>query len=558
MIKFLRLLALGLLLLTGTPLSARAERESSAELLDVLDTRLAETETYVQARYRRIRFLLDMKADTGTSFEQQYQCNRMLYDEYFSFKFDSALYYLSENTRLASAMGDRRRLAETAVEQGLLYTTSGMFLEAREVLLYLTDTLSLDRGQLLHYYWVQHRFNRDFREYSKHSTLAETAERRMAYYRAKLFAELPPDSEEYLSLQVCEAMDEGDMARADSVNALLLARHAPDTHPYAIHAYAQALISYALNRPDFCDWYIRSAIADVMTATKDNASITSLARQLFADGEEEIERAFRYISISMDDAIFYNAKLRPWQIAQIMPVIERSYAKRNAAAARLRRRQNTAIVLFAALSLAFALYAWVLFRRARRTAREIESKNVAISRYLEEQQRMTLQLRELNTSIAEANRVKEEYIGLLLSMCSNYIEKLQNLQRTVKRKLSAGKAAELQKELSSTALMDAELEDFYNMFDGAFLRLYPDFVEEFNSLLKDEERIVLHKGEMLNTELRIFALIRLGISDSSKIAALLRYSVNTIYNYRAKVKNRAKSGREDFEDRIRTIGSFKS
>lgn len=110
----------------------------------------------------------------------------------------------------------------------------------------------------------------------------------------------------------------------------------------------------------------------------------------------------------------------------------------------------------------------------------------------------------------------------------------------------------------STALMDAELEDFYNMFDGAFLRLYPDFVEEFNSLLKDEERIVLHKGEMLNTELRIFALIRLGISDSSKIAALLRYSVNTIYNYRAKVKNRAKSGREDFEDRIRTIGSFKS
>lgn len=535
----------------AAPHSERFER-----LLKNLDAELRASNKYVEARLRRIRFLLDMKSDIAASREQQYQLNRKLYDEYFSFQFDSALYCLNDNLRLAESLADKRRAAETLVELGLLYTTSGMYLEAREVLARQIDTQSLAGDQLTRYYWVQQRFNRDFHEYSKHSVMAENAIRKVDYYRSKLFATLPPDGEEYLSLRVSEAIDAARMERADSLNGLLLARHTPDSHPYAMHAYNQALIDYALGRDTFGEWYARSAISDVLTATKDNASITSLARLLFE--EQDIERAFRYILISMDDAIFYNAKLRPWQIAQIMPVIEKSYTKHNQAAQRTQRRMTLLIGISAAAILLFAIYAFVMFRRARRAAREIHRKNTQISSINEELSRMNAKLRDLNTSIAEANGVKEEYIGLLLSMCSNYIEKLLGLQRTVKRKLSAGKGSELQKELSSTALMDAELEDFYNMFDSAFLRLYPDFVEEFNSLLKDDERIVLHKGEMLNTELRIFALIRLGITDSSKIAALLRYSVNTIYNYRAKVKNKARGGRDDFEDSIRTIGSFKS
>lgn len=530
--------------------------ESFERLLKNLDSELRVSNKYVEARYRRIRFLLDMKTGIDASREQEYQINRKLYDEYFPFKFDSALYYLTDNLRLAETLGDKRRSAETLVELGLLYTTSGMYLEAREVLTRQIDTQSMSRDQLNHYYWVQQRFYRDFHEYSKHSEMTETATRKLNFYRSQLFETLDPDSEEYLSLRVSQALDDRQMELADSINRILLARHTPESHPYAMHAYNQALIDYALEREDFGEWYTRSAISDVMTATKDNASIASLARLLFE--EQDIERAFRYILISMDDAIFYNAKLRPWQIAQIMPVIEKSYTKHNLSTQRTQRLMTLLIGIAAVVILLFALYAFVMFRRARRAAVEIHRKNTQISTINEELSQMNARLRELNTSIAEANGVKEEYIGLLLSMCSNYIEKMLSLQRNVKRKLSAGKGSELQKELSSSALMDAELEDFYNMFDSAFLRLYPDFVEEFNSLLKDDERILLHKGEMLNTELRIFALIRLGITDSSKIAALLRYSVNTIYNYRAKVKNKARGGRDDFEDMIKTIGSFKS
>ena len=167
-------------------------------------------------------------------------------------------------------------------------------------------------------------------------------------------------------------------------------------------------------------------------------------------------------------------------------------------------------------------------------------------------------LSELNLSIAEANMVKEEYIGLFLSMCSDYIDKIAHIQRRVRKGIKSGSIAELNREFPSSDIIDAEKEHFYEVFDSAFLNLYPNFVEEFNSLLEPDGQIELRKGERLNTELRIFARIRLGITDSSKIALLLHYSVNTIYNYRAKVKNRAKCDRDDFEHIIRTIGSFKA
>ncbi len=373
---------------------------------------------------------------------------------------------------------------------------------------------------------------------------------RQQYYRNRLFEAYGENSREYLSLMVDVAMDEGEMRRADSVNAILLARHSPSTQQYAMHAYNQALISYALGRDDFSDWYVRSAIADVRSATKDNASLASLARQLFMD-EHDISRAFNYVRASMDDAIFYNAKLRPWQIAQFMPVIEQTYLRRATTARRTQWILTLVILLFAG-------YALIMFRRARLYASQIGSKNDQIGSINDGLRRKNEELQRLNVSVSEANGVKEEYIALLLSMCSDYIEKMLKMQRRIGRRIGEGNSKMLEKELSPTALMDVEVRDFYNMFDGAFLRLYPDFVEEFNSLLRDDERIIPPSGEELNTELRIFALIRLGIDDSSKIAALLRYSVNTIYNYRAKVKNKAKCQRQEFEDRIKTIGSFKS
>jgi len=157
-------------------------------------------------------------------------------------------------------------------------------------------------------------------------------------------------------------------------------------------------------------------------------------------------------------------------------------------------------------------------------------------------------------NLKQANHIKEEYIGHFLNLCSIYIEKLDRFRSTVNRKITAGQAEELLKLTKSSQFAGVEQKEFYANFDNAFLHLYPNFVAEFNELLQPEERFVLKTGELLNTELRIFAIIRLGIDDSSKIANFLHYSINTIYTYRNKVKNKA-INRDKFEEEILKIGA---
>ncbi len=162
-------------------------------------------------------------------------------------------------------------------------------------------------------------------------------------------------------------------------------------------------------------------------------------------------------------------------------------------------------------------------------------------------------LEHANEQLQLSNNIKEEYVGRFMNLCSVYINRLDTYRRMVNKKISAGQMEELLKMVRSREVLDTGLKELYDNFDTAFLHLFPDFVDKFNDLLQPEERIVLRKGELLNTELRIFALIRLGIDDSSQIAEFLRYSVNTIYNYRAKVKNKARISREDFEIRLMQI-----
>ena len=193
----------------------------------------------------------------------------------------------------------------------------------------------------------------------------------------------------------------------------------------------------------------------------------------------------------------------------------------------------TACIAF--LLLLFCVVTVRLYVKGRKNAMEIESKNRQLAEYYHSVIDAEENLQQTNLDLVEANAAKEEYIGLFLSMCSGYLDKLKkNLTRDQ---------------------FDTELKNFYKTFDTSFLSLYPTFVEEFNALLKEEGRIRLKEGELLSTELRIFALIKLGITQSSHIASLLRYSVNTIYNYRAQVKNAALENRENFEEMIRKIGS---
>jgi len=536
-------ITLGLLALFGSSVAFAADNQNEEDLphlLEMLEESLDESEKYVNERLDRIKALHSMDDGLSYSDEQKFAQNRMLYMEFMSFQFDSAFHYVNENVAIADRIGNPALKAESTVELALILSVAGMYLESMEVLEEQIDTTALDKKGTLRYYWVQHRFNRDFQYNTKVRHMVDQAVGRQKWYREKLYELMDKESDNYVYLQVSEAFDKQNFELADSLNSILLGRVRKYSHNYAIHAFDQAQIDYCLGRKGFRNWYVISAISDVRSAVKENAALTSLARHMFED--DDIEHAFRFIRASMDDAIYYNAKLRPGQIAQIMPLIEESYAQKAAAANRLSNIFTICVGVFAIILSILTIISYKGYRKNRRRAEELHLMNERLS--------------ELNVAVVEASSVKEEYIALLLSMCSDYIDKMEGMQQDIKRKLTVGMGDQLLKELSASKLMKQEIDNFYKMFDTAFLKLYPDFVSEFNQLLKEDEKIILPKGSLLNTELRIFALIRLGITDSSRIAVLLRYSVQTIYNYRMKMKKRAVE-KEDFEKKIQTIGSFR-
>ena len=294
-----------------------------------------------------------------------------------------------------------------------------------------------------------------------------------------------------------------------------------------------------------------SAISDIRSAIKDHASLWMLAQLLYEDGD--MERAYQYMRFSWNATKFYNARLRSWQSADVLSLIDKTYQamieKQND-----RLQQNLLLITALLVLLIVALgYIYCQMKKLADARNHLQVANKQLNGLNEELRQMNSCLSSTNVELSESNQIKEEYIARFIKLCSTYINRLDAYRRMVNKKVSAGQIAELLKITRSQDALDEELEELYANFDTAFLHLFPNFVGKFNDLLQENEQILPKKGELLNTELRIFALIRLGIEDSSQIAEFLRYSVNTIYNYRAKVRNKARGSREDFDDLVRKI-----
>lgn len=524
-------------------------------LLQELDKQLELAPTYDANHLQRLNALKSVARNPQVTPSQRYGFYRQLIDEYKAFNYDSTLFYIDESRRLARQLNDRRLVDEASIRQGFLFATGGNFLEASDVLYNELDSTTLDPALLPDYYTALQRLASELAVYTTDSTLARTSASRRDYYLERLLECLDPQSDEALYTRLQTALAQENFALADSLSLVLTGRHPASSHKYAIYAYFRSvLFDYQGDTPRQMEWLARSAIADIKSSVKDYASLCRLATVLF-DTDDDVERAFHYIDVSMRDAMSYNAKLRPWQVASILPQIEKAYIdKQNAQAERFK----LFIIIISALLVLSGTAVVFLILQTQKT-------NQAQKDTFELNERLVIQKNELANAysqqqiltrqITDANRVKEEYISLFLGILSDNIDQMKEFRANVKRKIRAGHLAELTDDLSNVEQNEAEVASFYKMFDSAFLELYPHFVDEFNKLLIPEERFDLKKGELLNTELRIFALIRLGISDSGKIATLLRYSVNTIYNYRAKIKNNALGSRDTFEDQVKHIGA---
>lgn len=280
-----------------------------------------------------------------------------------------------------------------------------------------------------------------------------------------------------------------------------------------------------------------AAIADTKLAVKENEALLTLAVNLYHEGD--IDRAYNYIKVALDDAIFYNSRFKNTVIARIHPIIENTYLYKLE-----KQKQNLRfyILLTSLFVIALAITLFFTFKQTKIVSRAKKNLNI-----------MNEELILLNKNLDEANLIKEKYVGYFMNQCAIYINKLDEYRKNVNRKIKTGQVDELYK--SSSRPFEKELEGLYANFDKAFLKLYPHFVEEFNSLLIPDEQYRLEKDQ-LNTELRIFALIRLGITDVRQIAVFLHYSVQTIYNYKSKVKRTSILDSNLFEEEVKKLGSL--
>ena len=282
------------------------------------------------------------------------------------------------------------------------------------------------------------------------------------------------------------------------------------------------------------------------------ATVPKLAVLLYQEGD--IDRAYSYLKLCMDDAVFCNARLRILEILQIFPLINDTYQQK---AEKQQEQMKWALVSISLLSIFLLIAIFYVYKQMKRVAaarHEVIDANKRLKELNEELHRYNLQLKEANHIIAENSYLKEEYIGRYMDQCSVYLEKMDNYRRSLGKIAATGKVDELYKNIKSSKFIEEELKEFYANFDNTFLQLFPTFVEDFNTLLAEGEQIYPKANERMSTELRIFALIRLGITDSVKIAQFLRYSVTTIYNYRTKVRNKAAGDRDQLEQEVMKIG----
>ena len=506
------------------------------DLLRTLNAAIDSSEVYTGYKKARIEELR-LRKTGARSTEDNYRINCEIIDNYESFLCDSAEYYVLQNIRIARSLGNPDHLSESRLRLAFLYSLSGLFLQANDIFRSI-DYGRLPADQKCRYYWNSIRYYENLIKYTNDSQLSDEYKGEIGRCRDSLLSLLPVGSTDWQTERAFQLMEQGQPDGALEIFEGIFRSRDPQTHPYAMgamclaKAYGQAGDSAMEER-----YLILAATMDIRLAVKENEALLALATRLFEKGD--IDRAYSYISYALNDANFYNSRFKNTVIARLYPIIESSYLyKLDKQRHNLRFYSTMSSLLVLALAIALFFY----FRQTK-----------VISRARRELAALTQELISLNRNLDEANLVKERYLGYFMNQCAIYINKLDKYRRDINLKIRNRQFYRLH-DLSLQA-PGREEEELCRNFDRAFLNLYPNFVEKFNALLNPRSRYTPEEGR-LNTELRIFALIRLGVSDVNQIADFLRCSPQTIYNYKSKIKKAALNGGDNFEETVRKLGSL--
>lgn len=461
--------------------------------------------------------------------EQLYALYEMMYEEYRSYIYDSAYVYVKKLIDISSALGDRDKIISANVKLGFCYLSSGLFKEAFDVLTSL-NVAGCNTETKIDYYTCKSRLYFDLADYNNSAGFRKKYNEIGNNIIDSAIVLLPHDSPRYWSTVGLKHM------KSDNFEKALEAFHKViNSRNYSVHDYAivTSSIAYILtlqgNREKAEEYLVKAAIADIKSSVKETVAIRNLAQLLYE--QNEIGTAVKYIRKALADASFYNARHRQLEIGHILPIIE---GERMNIIEKQRDRITIFSVFISFLVIALIVALIVIWKAFKRI-------NMA-----------QLTIQNANNKLTEANKIKDEYIANFFNQDSEYIEKMEKLQKWVTRKVATKQYHEL-KNFPVKVNVHKEREALFERFDQIFLKLFPNFINEFNKLLKPEEQIQPKEGELLNPDLRIYALIRLGINDNEKIAGFLNYSVNTIYAYKTKIKGKAACPSDQFKQKVLEI-----
>ena len=516
--------------------------ENTDSLLKVLDEVVANHKQYSDKKEEKLLQLKSLLRIT-TSGEQQFVVCGQLIDEYYYYQKDSALVYVKRSIKIANQIHDNNRLISARIKLASINGSIGMYKEALEI--FRDINITNYPGLKVEYY------NEYAILYGYMGFYAVTDQDRRMYnqlnklYYDSLVAIIPRDTSLYVLAKTGVYFTDNQHERAFGLlNAAYL--RCNDMHERAKLAYNIGTV-YG-NRKDTKRetlWLTISSINDLGSVTKEYVSLRILAYKLFQQGD--IDRAYNYMSCALEDALFCNARLRTHEISLMMPIIDKAYQHQT----RTKQQILTiSTIVVSVLSLFLLIAIWRVYRQMKKLAmarKELAQVNDHLSDLNE-------RLLENNDSLTEANVIKEEYIVKYMDQCSLYIDKMDEYRRNLQKMVNSGKMEDLLLRIKSKTFIEDEVAEFYLNFDKTFVQLFPDFIEKLNKLLIPSEQIHPKAGQILNLELRIYALIRLGINDSVKIAAFLRCSANTIYNYRTRNRNNAVVHRDSFEEQVMQIG----
>lgn len=542
---------LPLLLLLTLPLDAQQTLES---LLRDLDVAIENSEQYEKEKIQRITLMKDGLKVRELSPEEEYRINLRLYNEYEAYICDSARHYINRNIDIATRLDNREWLDESKLKKAHILATSGLYAEGVR-LLETIEKQNLSERLLVDYYMAFENIYLYHAEYAQDDEYRPEYLDKMNRYRDSVLLVVPEGSYQYVIVRAPQFIDRQQPEQAEILLQDCMRKTASDTREYAILTSILAFTYQMSNRLELQKMSLtESAIADIKGVVKENNSLRALSELLYEEGA--LDRANKYMKKSMADASFYNARLRNVQASKMLPVIDYAYQLEKEMQ---RRKLQIFLGVISILSLFLIVAVGYVIRQLKKLAkarREVVHANRELQKLNADLVEANRRQKQTNDSLTEANCIKEEYIGRFLGQCSAYIDKLETYRRMLNKKAASGKVEELYKTLKSSQFIEDELKEFYHNFDNSFLSIFPDFVECFNRLLPEGEQIVPKQGERLTTELRIFALIRLGITDSAKIASFLRYSITTIYTYRSKLKNKSLY-RDNLEEQVMKIGSFR-